>query len=199
MDWFRTVSGWVEGLSITSALWVFTGFFVIHELEEWNIARFERRVFEGLPAVHTDRNARGWIAIASLLGLAWCALASLPAEPSVSMAAFLPAVFVAATNALQHVYWSLRFRSVAPGVVSGVLLILPASVHLVRLAVVRELVAPWYVAALSIVALAVLAATIKGDTRAPGCGAGGSGLGARLARTVFPSAPARANPSREAR
>jgi hypothetical protein len=114
MDWLPHVASWVQTLDIRHAFWLYSGLLVLHELEEWNIARFEKRVFTGLPAVHSDRNARAWIAVISLFVLGWCAIASLPARTNVAVAIFLPAIFMAATNALQHIVWSMRFRTPAP-------------------------------------------------------------------------------------
>lgn len=160
-------AGWTESVDITHAFWIYCAFFVMHELEEWNIAAFEKRFFEGLPAVHTARNARAFIGIAAVLAILWCAAASLAARPGVSAAIFLPAIVIAATNGLQHVIWSIRFRALASGLLTSVLLILPASACLVTLILSRALVPLWYVAALSGVASLTLVSTLKAGTRAP--------------------------------
>lgn len=145
----------VYGISYVGAIWIFYALAVVHELEEWNIARFEKRLFEDLPAVHTDRNARAWIGVACLIGALVCAAASLPASSSVSAYIFLPLVFFLGANALQHAYWSFLSRSIAPGTASGLLLILPAGEYVVFLSLDRGLVSPWYVVGLS--ALGIMA------------------------------------------
>ena len=45
-------------------------------------------------------------------------------------------IVVAAGNALQHAVWTLRFHEYAPGVVTGVALVIPAAAWVVRHAAV---------------------------------------------------------------
>lgn len=182
MGSYASIASWTHVLGTTRAFWIYCGFFVLHELEEWNIAGFEKRVFKGLPAVHTDRNARAWIVLVSLLALVWCAVASMIDDPRLSTAVFLPAIFIAATNGLQHVIWSVRFRAMAPGLVTALLLILPASAGLVGIVVARDLVPLGYVAGLSSLALLALAFTLVSGARMPAFVPVVYGLGDRCAR-----------------
>lgn len=157
----------IEALSLRESIWFLYLFFVIHELEEWNIARFEKRIFTGLPATHSDRNARAWIGVVCLIGLLWCITASLPSSPRITAYIILPAIFFSAANALQHIYRSLRFRSIAPGLVSTVIFILPSAVYLTALMIARGLISPWYAAGLSILAVLMLAETVKSGDSVP--------------------------------
>ncbi len=166
-DTVSNVMTMITRVSLNESLWIFYLFFVIHELEEWNIARFEKRVFAGLPATHNDRNARAWIGVVCMIGFAWCAAATLPSSPRVAAYIILPAIAFSAANALQHVYWSLRFRSVAPGLVSAVVLMLPSTAYLTFLIISYGLVSPWYAAGLSVLALMMLAGTVKSGDSAP--------------------------------
>jgi hypothetical protein len=170
------------GMSFVGAIWVFYALAVVHELEEWNIARFERRLFEGLPAVHSDRNARAWIGVACLIGALVSGVASLPASPTASAYIILPLAFFLGANALQHVYWSLLSRILAPGTASGFLLILPSGGYLVFLALDRGLVPIWYVVGLSVFGFLALAGTVRGGRRTPSIIAGIYGIGDRAAR-----------------
>lgn len=177
----------IEGLSLRESFWIFYLFFVIHELEEWNIARFEKRFFTGLPATHSDRNARAWIGVVCLIGLLWCVAASLPSSPHIAAYIILPAIFFSAANALQHVYWSLRFRSVASGLASAVILILPSAAYLTALIIARGLVSLWYAAGLSILVVLMLAETVKSGDSAPSIVPTIYGIGARASKIVVRS------------
>jgi hypothetical protein len=134
-------------LGFMNALWVFSAISVVHELEEWNISGFERRSFTGVPDVVNDRNARGVIAFISAAILLWCAAAALTGNPKTAAYVFIPAIEFMMVNALQHVYWTIRFRAYAPGVISATLLVLPIGFLLAVWAVVRGYAPIWYVLA----------------------------------------------------
>jgi hypothetical protein len=179
------VIGWMERLSLDQAFWIYFGFFVIHELEEWNIARFEKEHFKGLPVAHTDRNARAWIGVICLIIALWRALLSLVGVPAFTALAFLPVVFFALTNALQHLYWSLRFKAYASGSATALLLILPSSIYLTSRVLGLGLVPAWYVIGLSIVAALALAGTVKSGDVMPSVVATVYGIGDRTSRIAL--------------
>lgn len=129
-------------------LWLFNLAFFIHELEEWNITKFELRNFVNIPAVVTTRNARAWIGIICTICLLWCAVATLFGNPVIAAYVFLPAVTLAIGNAIQHVYWTFYFRQYAPGVVTAILLVIPLSLLIFVQAIWQGYTSPWYVAAL---------------------------------------------------
>ena len=114
----------LEKMNFLSLLWIFYFVFVLHELEEWNIDRFEHQYFEGLPPTATDRSARMWIGFVVLVGLAWCAAATLPGNPTIAAWIFLPAIVILLQNALQHIFWSSYFRGYAPGVITSILMLI---------------------------------------------------------------------------
>jgi hypothetical protein len=157
----------LENLGFVPLIWIFYACFAIHELEEWNIARFEKKHFTGLPPTHTDRNARAWIGIVCVIGLFISLMASFFRSPVVSAYVFLPAVFFMAANSLQHVYWSIRFRTIATGLASAVLLLIPASAFIIYSALSRGLVSVWYVAFLSAFGILALAGTVKVGNEMP--------------------------------
>jgi hypothetical protein len=180
----RLFTDFIDGLSFLELAWIFGGFFVIHELEEWNIASFEKKMFTGLPPTHNDRNARAWIAVACLACVLWCAAATLPANQVLAAWIIFPFVFFSLTNACQHIYWSLRFRTFASGLWSAALLILPASACLVYAALSRALVPAWYVAGLSFISAIAVGGTIRDGRKVNPVVAAVYGIGNRVARML---------------
>ncbi len=168
-------------IGFTRALWVFGAAVVIHELEEWNISRFERTHFSEVTDVVNDRNARGVIAFISTAGLLWCAGAALTGSAAAAAWVLIPAIGFMTVNALQHVYWSIRFRAMAPGVITAVLLILPASFLLVSV-VIKEGYAPvWYLAAWAVPVGLALMETVRQGARMMAVVRGVYGIGRRVA------------------
>jgi hypothetical protein len=147
-------------MNFLGLVWIFFAVFVLHELEEWNIDRFEHRNFEGLPSAATDRSARMWIGFVILIGLIWSTAASLPGNPSLAAWIFLPAVAILLQNAIQHIYWSIHFRQYAPGLVTSILLLVPLAVYLIGRAIMEGYVPIGYVAALAVFVLLGIAQTL---------------------------------------
>jgi len=152
-------------ISFLNLLWLFFFKFVLHELEEWNIDRFEHQHFEGLPSAATDRSARMWIAFVVLVGLIWCTAATLPGDPTLAAWIFLPAIAILLQNALQHVYWSYYFRGYSPGVITSVLLLIPFGCYLVARAIGQGYVPAWYAAVLAAFVLLGFAQTVRAGNR----------------------------------
>jgi hypothetical protein len=161
----NTILTALESLDFLTALWLFLLAFVLHELEEWHITEFERRNFVGLPPSATGRSARMWIAFICTVGLVWCAVATLPGNPTIAAWIFLPAIVVALTNALQHAYWSLYFKQYAPGVITAVVLLIPIGGYLAAWAVRHGYAPLWYVAILAGLGVWVLIRTARDGNR----------------------------------
>lgn len=164
-----------------TGLWIFYALVVLHELEEWNIDRFEREHFEGLPEAATDRSARMVIAFVSIAGLVWVSIATLSGHASQAAWIFLPAMAFMLLNALQHIYWSFLFQKPAPGVISAALLILPAGGYLAALAVSRGYVPVWYAVAQALLALFAFTGTVVSGKRMPALIRSGNLIGIWLA------------------
>lgn len=164
----NTIVTALEQTSFLSLLWIFYCVFVLHELEEWNIDRFEHRHFQGLPPAATDRSARLWIGFVALIGLIWCAVATLPGDPGLAAWIFLPAIAIMIQNALQHIYWSYYFRRYAPGMITSVLMLIPFGCYLAARALAQGYVPGWYAAVLAAFVLLGFAQTVlAGDRMTP--------------------------------
>ncbi len=145
MSNFTTV---LEQMPFVITLWLFYSLVVMHELEEWNIDRFEHKHFEGVPTAAADQSARMVIAFVSTVGLVWCTIATLSGNPTLAAWIFFPAIAFMLLNALQHIFWSFYFRKLAPGVVTAALLIIPFGSYLVIKGISQGYVPAWYVVAL---------------------------------------------------
>jgi hypothetical protein len=155
----------LEQLNFLNALWLFFLVFVLHEVEEWNIDQFEHRNFVGLPPAATDRSARMWIAFVSLVGLIWCAVSTLPGNPTIAAWVFIPAVAVMLQNALQHVYWSFYFKQYAPGIITSALLLIPLGCYIIVGAVQQGYAPFWYVAVCAVLVVVGLAQTMRAGNK----------------------------------
>ncbi len=175
-----TVLNTLADFGFANTLWVLSMVFVIHELEEWNIARVERRNYIDAPPTMTDRNARAWIAVACVIALVWCAAATISGSPIAAAYVFMPAIFIILTNSIQHVYWTIRFRHYSPGVISATALLIPASGFIIALALWQEYVSILYVAALSAVLVLVVINTARLGRKTPSVIRAVYGIGSRV-------------------
>jgi hypothetical protein len=158
----------LEKMNFLSLLWTFYFVFILHELEEWNIDRFEHQHFEGLSPAATDRSARLWIGFVVLVGLIWCAVATIPGNPTIAAWIFLPAIAILLQNALQHIFWSYYFRVYVPGVITSVLMLIPFGCYLVTRAVAQGYVPAWYAAVWGAFVVIGFAQTVQaGDKMTP--------------------------------
>jgi hypothetical protein len=100
----------------------------VHELEEWNISDWGARNFTN----HTGISDQAiWIGLVfvTVTFAAWIYCATRLQSPTAISLVALPAVaLVAIGNAAQHVTWTLLFSEYAPGVISAVVLVVPASI-----------------------------------------------------------------------
>lgn len=145
-------------------LWLFVIAFSLHEVEEWNILRWYQRNYLDLPP-STDKAVRVWIVFVILVGLAWCAVATLPGNPVFAAYVFLPAIAVAMQNALQHVYWLFFFNQYAPGIITSVILILPSGGYLALRAIWQGYVPVWYVGLLILLLIPGLVQTVQAKNK----------------------------------
>ena len=145
-------------------LWIFVIAYALHELEEWNILRWYQRNYVDLPPA-TDKSVRAWIAFFSLICIVWCAVATLPGNPTFAALAFLPIIAVAVQNALQHVYWLSFFKQYAPGVVTSAVILIPLGGYVTIQAMWQTYVPVWYVGLLVLLIIPGLIQTVQAKNR----------------------------------
>jgi len=151
----------LEQIGFRTAIWFFLVAVAIHELEEWNIAAFERKHFTGLPSVHSDRSARGVIAFVIGLGLALCVIATVPGDPAIAAWIMIPGIAFMLMNSFQHLVWAILMRAYPPGLATTICLVLPIGCWLMVWAISALLVPLWYVVIWTCVAGFGVAHTIK--------------------------------------
>lgn len=119
-------------LLLVRSLWLVAGAMTVHELEEWNIARWSARNFTNHTGISDHAVWVGLVLITTVF-VSWIYGATRLRSPTAIALAALPAVaLVAVGNAVQHVTWTFVFSEYAPGVASAVLLVVPASIVAMR-------------------------------------------------------------------
>jgi hypothetical protein len=159
------VARWFWELNSRRAIWLAPVAWALHELEElvFDIAAFGATYFLTLP----PRAITGqplWIglAIVALNGFIWTALTAWPKNPRFAAYLTLPFfVYFSFANVLQHVYYSIYFRTYQPGVVTAVVLVAPVVVGLTMKAVGGKLIPWWYAAVLYATVVPTLIATYR--------------------------------------
>jgi hypothetical protein len=151
-------------LPFTTYIWFFFFVFVIHELEEWNIDRFEHRNFVNFLPSATDRSARLWIGLIILIGLLWCSISSLLGN-SAGAWIILPAISIMILNALQHIFWLFYFRQYVPGLITAISLLIPLGCYIIIFAIIQELIPIWYALFWTIIIFIGFAQTIKAGNK----------------------------------
>ncbi|MBN1146020.1 MAG: HXXEE domain-containing protein [Anaerolineales bacterium] len=145
-------------------LWIFVGAFALHELEEWNILHWYQRNYTDLPP-SSHKAVRLWIIFVILIGVAWCAAATIPGNPVFAAYVFLPAIAVVMQNALQHIYWLIFFRQYAPGIITAAFCLIPLGIYIANRAVQENLAPIWYVGILILLIIPGLVQTVKAKNK----------------------------------
>jgi hypothetical protein len=154
----------IAQINFLSWLWIFVSTFALHELEEWNILRWYQRNYVDLPP-SSHKAVRTWIVFVILVGIIWCAVATIPGDPVFAAYVFLPAIAVAMQNALQHIFWLFHFKQYAPGIITSVFCLIPLGIYLAGRAISDNLVPIWYVGILSLLIIPGLVQTVKAKNR----------------------------------
>jgi hypothetical protein len=160
----RTFIFQLSSLPFTAYIWVFFLVFVIHELEEWNIDRFEHRNFIDFLPSATDRSARLWIGLIVFIGFILCLIASLLGNSSGAWI-ILPAISIMILNALQHLYWLFYFRQYVPGLITAICLLIPLGCFIIIFAIIQEIIPAWYALIWTIIIILGFIQTIRAGNK----------------------------------
>ena len=151
-------------IDFLTGLCLFVVAFALHEVEEWNILSWYQRNYVDLPP-STNKAVRAWITFVILIGVVWCAVATLPGNPVFAAYVFLPAIAVATQNGLQHVYWLFYFKQYAPGIITAVFCLIPLGVSLTIRAIGQGFVPIWYIGILVLLLIPGLVQTMQAKNR----------------------------------
>lgn len=156
-----------DQMSFLTVIWLLPFAIAFHELEEWNILRWQQRNFVNLPP-KTNASVRAFLVFFTLFGFLWTALAALPNNPKIAAFVMLPFAAGAFLNTLQHIFYTMYFKQYAPGVITAVVLYLPIVSYFTVRAIQEYLVPVVYVVALVILAILGLVQTMRaGNTFIP--------------------------------
>ncbi|TCS36767.1 HXXEE domain-containing protein [Reinekea marinisedimentorum] len=90
----------------------------LHEMEEWNIAKFHSENYEN-SLDESNLSARLWLFILSLTGLFFCILATVISSPAISASIFLILSTFLTINGLQHILLTVITQKYNPGLFFG--------------------------------------------------------------------------------
>jgi Protein of unknown function with HXXEE motif len=168
-------------------VWLAPVALAIHEAEEWNILRWYHDHWNNVGAL-SNRTVWTWLVFYSVLGflVTWLATRFRSTKVTACLVVFFFAFpFL---HGFLHVYWLFSFGVYSPGVVTSVLLLIPACTALAARALREGLVPPWFVALSLLLNLPQFVGAIRlGDTF-PGGGLPFYRLSEAIAQFLFGSA-----------
>lgn len=164
---FKDLLKKMSGLNYSSWLWVVPVLYALHELEEWNVLRWEQAHFVGLPFIPIV-GSRLWFLASGAAGFLITWIATRFKNPKITAAITVPVILLTVLNGAQHIFWTIYFRDAAPGVIFGGLLGVPFGLFLVVKAVKDRLVHPVYAAPFAgYAAFAVAQTALLGNQMSP--------------------------------
>lgn len=157
-----------DRLRLRHAVWLLPCALALHEAEEWNIVPWFHAYFSP-PTPLTDRAAHLGLLVVGLTGFLATGLAMLLPTLRAALLVLLPLFgFVAFGNALQHTFWWLYLGTYAPGVVTALLAVIPATLYVSRRAYTEgEVSGRLVVAALALGAVPLASAIMLGGRLLP--------------------------------
>ena len=161
---------WFLRLDFRKAIWLAPLAWTLHEAEEWNINHFESRHFADPGYFSLIDRPILWIGLAwvSLMGIIWTSLTAWPKNPKFAAFLTLPFfIYLSFGNVLQHIYWTLHFRTYAPGIVTAALLVGPVVVGLTVKAIRGRLIPWWYAAIFYVLLIPTVISTVRAANQAP--------------------------------
>jgi hypothetical protein len=153
----------IDHLDIRMLLFAIPLISLLHELEEWNILGWHRKVNSLVPDV-TDLHVRIALVLVVLLHFAWIGLSLTPKSIKVTYYLVIPLLALSIQNGIQHFIWWVQFGIYAPGVIFGCFLGIPVSVYIIYRIMKQQVVVPWYLVVFSgIATLGVVQTVLRGN------------------------------------
>jgi hypothetical protein len=132
-------------LPFRKVIWILPIFWAFHEAEEWNIISWYQRHFVNPPEM-TPWSVLTLLVCSALASFIWTFIASLfrnlKVTAGILLFFFIPMAFM---NAIQHILWAIMFHSYSPGVLSSVILIIPAVIYITWRVLEEGLLPKWYI------------------------------------------------------
>jgi len=151
--------------SLTLQLWLLAVALALHEAEEWNIYGWYERNYVKMPASRTKSTIRFFLVFLSILGFVWVGVAVCWGSPVIAAWIILPLVGLIAQNVLQHVYWQIRFKEYAPGLLTAIVLLAPLSYGIINASIVEASVPVWYLIIIGVGIIPGLVDTVRAGNR----------------------------------
>lgn len=131
-------------------LWFFPTALLIHELEEWNILNWYSKYFAEMPTDKSHTSTRFFLIFISVVCFIWTGAAVGTQNEQAAVIIMLPFLAIVIQNILQHIYWCVLFKSIGPGFLSAIFLLLPVSVYILFIGLKDRLIPWWTLVILSI-------------------------------------------------
>jgi hypothetical protein len=116
---------------------------LFHELEEWNILKWHRKVNIGVPTV-SNLHVRITLIFVVILNFIWTGISLIPKSEIVTAYIIMPLFAAGIMNGIQHFIWLFKFKGYAPGVVFGFFLGVPVLLYIVIRILNENFISPWY-------------------------------------------------------
>ena len=151
----------------TVMAWIFCLVFALHELEEWNILTWHQQHHENFPPL-TNLDIRTFLIFITIVFAAWTSISLIPKKTKIRAYLFLPAVALAVSNGVMHIFWLFSYGAYAPGVIFGGIAGVPLGAYIAWFSINKQLLPIWYVIVLgSLVVLSVFSAVRAGGNLDP--------------------------------
>lgn len=124
-------------------VWLFPLAVALHQAEKINLQEWLIQHFKDLPPI-THISVGFSLALPVAAAVLWSWIALFTNEGYSTAWVLLPGLVMMSTQALQTLIWAARFKAYAPGLVTGVGVVLPVALYLGTLAQVQALVPPLY-------------------------------------------------------
>lgn len=126
----KRIAGTLDHLDIRMLLFAIPLVSVLHELEEWNVLDWHRKVNAIVPDV-TDLHVRTALVLVILLHFVWIGLSPAPKPNKVTHYLAIPLLALSIQKEIQHLICCAKFGIYVPGVIFGYFVGIPITVYII--------------------------------------------------------------------